>query len=62
MLDLQAQFLIPVIVIIAAVSAYSLSNSFTDVLVPYVFSGWGLLVRGLEISLILAAILAPQME
>lgn len=64
-LDVPVRFLMPVILVIAAVGAYSLSNSFTDVLLLFVFGGLGFLMRRLDIPLIpliLAAILAPKME
>jgi putative tricarboxylic transport membrane protein len=64
-LDVPVRFLMPVILVIAAVGAYSLSNSFTDVVLLFVFGGVGFLMRRLDIPLIpliLAAILAPKME
>lgn len=64
-LDIPVQYLMPGILVIAAVGAYSLSNNFTDVILLFLFGGLGYLMRRLGIPLIpliLAAILAPKME
>ncbi|SDN96504.1 putative tricarboxylic transport membrane protein [Cryobacterium flavum] len=64
-LDVPVRFLMPTILVIAAVGAYSMKNSFADVVLLFIFGGIGFLMRRLGIPLvplILAAILAPKME
>jgi putative tricarboxylic transport membrane protein len=64
-LDVPVRFLMPVILVIAAVGAFSLSGNPTDVLLLFVFGVLGVLMRAVGIPLvplILAAILAPKME
>lgn len=64
-LDVPVRFLMPVILVIAAVGAYSLSNAFSDVIILFMFGLVGFLMRSAGIPivpLILALILAPKME
>ena len=64
-LDVPVRFLMPVILVIAAVGSYSLSNSFADVVLLFAFGLLGFLMRSVGIPLvplILAVILAPKME
>lgn len=65
-LDVPVRFLMPVIlIIIAAVGAFSLNNSLSDVVILFVFGALGFFMRRTNIPLvplILAAILAPKME
>jgi putative tricarboxylic transport membrane protein len=64
-LDVPVRFLMPVILVIAAVGAFSLSNSFSDVVVLFAFGLLGFFMRSVDIPLvplILAVILAPKME
>lgn len=64
-LDVPVRFLMPIILVIAAVGAYSLSNSFADVVLLFAFGLLGFLMRSVGIPmvpLILAVILAPKME
>ena len=64
-LDIPVHFLMPVILIIAAVGAFSLKNSYADVVFLFIFGALGFLMRRVGIPLvplILAAILAPKME
>ena len=64
-LDVPVRFLMPVILVIAAVGSYSISNSFADIVLLFAFGLLGLLMRSAGIPLvplILAVILAPKME
>lgn len=64
-LDVPVRFLMPVILVIAAVGAFSLSNSFADVVLLFAFGLLGFFMRSVDIPmvpLILAVILAPKME
>lgn len=64
-LDIPVRFLMPTILIIAAVGAFSLNNSFVDVVLLFIFGALGFLMRRVGIPLvplILAVILAPKME
>lgn len=64
-LDIPVRFLMPIILVIAAVGAYSINNNGADVVLLFVFGLGGFLLRGVGIPLVplvLAAILAPQME
>lgn len=64
-LDVPERFLMPMILVIAGVGAYSLSNSFSDLLLVFVFGILGYLMRAFGLPLVpllLAAILAPNME
>jgi putative tricarboxylic transport membrane protein len=64
-LDVPVRFLMPVILVIAAVGAYSLSNAFADVILLFAFGLVGFFMRSAGIPLvplILALILAPKME
>lgn len=64
-LDIPVRFLMPVVLVIAAVGSYSLSNNFADVILLFIFGITGYLMRIVGIPvvpLILAVILAPKME
>lgn len=64
-LDVPTKILMPVILVIAAVGAFSLSNAFADVVLLFAFGLLGYLMRAVGIPLVplvLAAILAPKME
>lgn len=64
-LDIPVRFLMPMILVIAAVGAYSLSNSYPDVILLFAFGLLGYFMRTVGIPLvplILAVILAPKME
>lgn len=64
-LDIPVRFLMPIILIIAAVGAFSLKNSYADVVLLFIFGALGFLMRRVGIPLvplILAVILAPKME
>ena len=64
-LDIPVRFLMPVILTIAAVGAYSINNNPADVVLLFAFGVGGYLLRSVGIPLVplvLAAILAPQME
>lgn len=64
-LDVPVRYLMPIILVVAAVGAYSLSNSYVDVIALFVFGVLGFFMRRVGIPLVplvLAAILAPRME
>jgi putative tricarboxylic transport membrane protein len=64
-LDVPVRFLMPCILVIAAVGSFSLSNSFSDVLLLFIFglAGYGMRTVGIPlVPMILAVILAPKME
>jgi putative tricarboxylic transport membrane protein len=64
-LDVPVRFLMPIILVIAAVGAFSLSNSFSDVIMLFFFGAVGYAMRCTNIPMvpmILAIILAPKME
>ena len=64
-LDVPVRFLMPLILVIAGVGAFSLSNSFSDLVLVFAFGVLGYLMRAVGIPLVplvLAAILAPKME
>lgn len=64
-LDIPVRFLMPLILAIAAVGAYSLENSFSDVVLLFLFGFLGYLMRLAEIPqvpMVLGVLLGPRME
>lgn len=64
-LDIPVRFLMPVVLALAALGAYSLSNSFADMIMVFGFGLLGFFLRAVEIPqvpVVLALILGPQLE
>lgn len=64
-LDMPVRFLMPLILAIATVGAYSLSNNFSDVLLVFAFGGLGYLMQLMgipKVALIIGVVLGERME
>jgi len=64
-LDIPSHFLLPLVLVIAVVGAYSLSESPTDVMLVLVFGGLGYLLRLLDIpqvGLLIGLVMGSSME
>jgi putative tricarboxylic transport membrane protein len=64
-LDIPSQFLMPLILVIAATGAFSMANNFSDVIMAFSFGVIGYLMRMVEIPLVsvaLGVVLGEKME
>ncbi|MHB1159925.1 MAG: tripartite tricarboxylate transporter permease [Chloroflexota bacterium] len=64
-LDIPVRFLMPVIIVVATVGAYSNSGSFTDVILLFLFGALGYVLRLLDVpqvALVLGVVLGARME
>lgn len=64
-LDIPVRFLMPLVLAVAAIGAYSVNNNIADVVILFVFGLVGYLLRVVGIPIVpfvLAAVLAPMME
>ncbi len=64
-LDVPVRYLMPMILAIAAVGSYSMSNSLTDVVLVFIFGGIGYLMQLVDVprvALVIGVVLGERME